>query len=359
MKAITVTSPGGPEALVWGTAPEPRPGPGDVIVQVAATAVNRADLHQRRGRYPVPPDTTEILGLECSGTVVEVGPEVREVARGDRVCALLDGGGYAERVAVPAGQLLRIPDGLDFAQAAALPEALCTVWLNLMTLGALAAGQTVLIHGGASGIGVFAIQLVRALGARAIVTVGSPRKAARCRDLGAIAVDYNQEDFVSAVHEHTGGRGADLVLDCVGGPYFTRNLAALADGGRLIVIGLLGGVHTDLDLNTLMRRRLTVTAGTLRSRTREEKAEIVAEVGEHLWPLVEAGTLRPVVDRYLPLARAAEAHRVVEASEHIGKVVLLVDDPDPHAGPAGTPDRLSEPEEMRAHPQAPALPRTR
>jgi putative PIG3 family NAD(P)H quinone oxidoreductase len=339
MKAITVTSPGGPEALAWGTAPEPRPGPGEVVVAVAATAVNRADLHQRRGRYPVPAGTTPVLGLECSGTVVEIGPGVRDVARGDRVCALLDGGGYAERVAVPVGQLLRMPGGLDFAQAAALPEAFCTVWLNLVSLGGLTAGQTVLVHGGASGIGVTAIQLIKAFGAHPIVTVGSPRKAGRCRELGAVAVEYPREDFVSAVHEHTGGRGAALVLDCVGGPYLTRNLTALADGGRLIVIGLLGGGHTDLDLNILLRRRLTVTAGTLRSRSREEKAGIVAEVGEHLWPLVEAGTLRPVIDRRLPLARAAEAHRVVEASEHIGKVVLLVDAPS--TGLAGTPDRLT------------------
>ncbi|WP_234545196.1 NAD(P)H-quinone oxidoreductase [Streptomyces shenzhenensis] len=333
MKAITVLAPGGPETLVWGEAPDPRPAGGEVVVEVAATAVNRADLHQRRGRYPVPAGATPILGLECAGTVVEVAPGIQEVAVGDRVCALLDGGGYAERVAVPAGQLLPLPGGLDFAEAAALPEALCTVWLNLVTLGGLTAQQTVLVHGGASGIGVFAIQLIKALGAKPIVTVGSPRKAQRCRELGAVAVDYHREDFVSLVHEHTGGRGADLVLDCIGGPYLTRNPAALADGGRLVVIGLLGGGHADLDMTPMLRRRLTVTAGTLRARTREEKARIVEEVRANLWPLVEAGALRPVIDRQLPIAQAAEAHRVVEASEHVGKVVLLVRDPHPSPPP--------------------------
>ncbi|MFC1421151.1 NAD(P)H-quinone oxidoreductase [Streptacidiphilus cavernicola] len=328
MKAITVCQAGGPEQLTWAEATAPRPAPGEVVVQVAATAVNHADLRQRRGLYPVPPGASPILGLECAGTVAEVGPDVQGIAVGDRVCALLDGGGYAERVAVPQGQLLPIPDGLDFAEAASLPEAACTVWLNLVMLGGLTAGQTVLVHGGTSGIGTLALQVIRELGARAVATAGSARKTEWCRDAGAIAVDYHHEDFVAAVRDATEGRGADLVLDCVGAPYLTRNLDALADGGRLLVIGLLGGRSTEIDLNTLLRHRLTLTASTLRARSAAEKARIVGQVREHLWPLIDAGRVRPVIDRILPLPEAAEAHRTLEGGGHIGKIVLTTPQPD-------------------------------
>lgn len=324
MKAIMVRQAGGPDQLSWVEAANPRPGPGEVVVQVAATAVNHADLRQRRGLYPVPPGASAILGLECAGTVAEVGPGVDGVAVGDRVCALLDGGGYAERVAVPQGQLLPIPDELDFPEAASLPEAACTVWLNLVMLGELTAGQTVLVHGGTSGVGTLALQIIRELGAQAVATAGSARKTDWCRDAGAIAVDYHREDFVTAVRDATEGRGADLVLDCVGAPYLARNLDALADGGRLLIIGLLGGRTTEIDLNTLLRRRLTLTAGTLRARSAPEKARVVGQVREHLWPLLGTGRVRPVVDRVLPVLEAAEAHRAMEAGGHIGKIVLTI-----------------------------------
>ena len=320
MHAIRITEPGGPEVLTWSEVPDPVLKEGEVLVDVAATAVNRADVSQRQGHYPPPPGTSEYPGLECSGTVVELGPGAEGWSVGDRVCALLSGGGYAERVAVPTGQLLPIPQGVDAVEAAALPEVACTVWSNLVMVGGLKAGETVLIHGGGSGIGTFAIQFARALGARVAVTAGSGRKLERCRELGAeIAVDYHTEDFTERLRAEG---GADLVLDIMGGSYLDSNLRSLATDGRLVIIGLMGGRRSEIDLGRMLAKRLSVQATTLRSRPASEKAAIVSGVLEQVWPLVEDGTIRPVVDRVLPLRDAAEAHRVMESSAHIGKILL-------------------------------------
>jgi putative PIG3 family NAD(P)H quinone oxidoreductase len=290
---------------------------------VAASAVNRADLMQRLGMYPPPPGAPEYPGLECSGRIAALGAGVTDWKAGDEVCALLSGGGYAERVAVPAGQLLPVPAGVTLAEAAALPEVTCTVWSNVFQLARLAVGETLLVHGGASGIGTMAIQLARARGARVLCTAGSADKLAFCTRLGAErAISYRDEDFTEVVSEVTGGRGADVILDLMGASYLARNVQALAPGGRLAIIGLQGGTRAELDLGTLLRKRASVSATTLRARPAEEKAEIVAAVREHVWPLVEAGTVRPVIDRTVPMAEAAEAHRVLEDGVHIGKVVL-------------------------------------
>ena len=315
--------PGGPEVLEWSEVPTPDAGPGEVLVQVAASAVNRADLLQRKGFYPPPAGASDILGLECSGTVAAVGEGVDGWSVGDPCVALLAGGGYAEMVAVPVGQLMPVPRGLDLVTAAALPEVACTVWSNVVLLARLGAGETFLVHGGGGGIGTFAIQVAVALGARVAVTAGSPEKLARCRDLGAeILVDYSKADFVERVKEATDGRGADVVLDNMGAAYLARNLEVLAPGGRLVVIGLQGGAKAELDLGRLMAKRASVAGTTLRARPVAEKAAICAAVTAQAWPLVEAGAIVPVVDRVLPMRDAAEAHRVVEASDHVGKVLL-------------------------------------
>ncbi|MGY1745300.1 NAD(P)H-quinone oxidoreductase [Blastococcus sp. SYSU D00695] len=330
MRAVTLDGPGGPEVLGWGEVPDPVCGPGEVVVDVVATAVNRADLLQRQGHYPPPPGASEVLGLECSGVVSEVGADVTGWGVGDEVCALLSGGGYAERVAVPAGQLLPRPAGVELATAAALPEVVCTVWSNVFLLAGLRRGETFLVHGGSSGIGTMAIQLAARAGARVLTTAGSAAKLAVCRELGAdVGIDYRQEDFVERVREATGGAGVDVVLDNMGAKYLARNVEALATGGRLVCIGMQGGTRAELDLGVLMRKRASVHATTLRSRPatgRGSKAEIVAAVLHDVWPDVERGVVRPIVDRRLPMSRAAEAHRVVAASEHIGKV-LLVNEP--------------------------------
>lgn len=324
MKAIVCSEPGGPEVLTWTEVPDPVPGPGEVVVEVVASAVNRADLMQRRGLYAPPPGITEVPGLECSGRVAELGEGVSGWSVGDPVCALLTGGGYAERVVVPAGQLLPVPAGLDLEAAAGLPETVCTVWSNVFMAAGLQPGETLLVHGGAGGIGTTAIQLGRVLGATVLVTVGSAAKAKRCLELGAhAAIDYKNEDFVSRVAELTDGRGADVILDNMGAKYLAANLEALAVNGRLTVIGLQGGTRAELDLGRLMAKRAAVIATTLRARPAAEKAAIVASVREHAWPLVADGTLRPIVDRRIPLPEAAEAHRVVEASDHVGKVLLV------------------------------------
>jgi putative PIG3 family NAD(P)H quinone oxidoreductase len=327
MRAVTVSGPGGPEVLGWGEVPDPVAGPGEVVVDVAATAVNRADLLQRAGRYPPPRGASEVLGLECSGVVSEVGEGVTGWSVGDEVCALLAGGGYAERVAVPAGQLLPRPAGVELATAAALPEVTCTVWSNVFTLAGLRRGETFLVHGGSSGIGTMAVQLAARAGARVFTTAGSAAKLAFCRELGAeVTIAYRDEDFVERVREETGGAGVDVVLDNMGAAYLARNVDALAVGGRLVVIGMQGGTRAELDLGKLLAKRASVAATALRSRPLDGpggKAEIVAAVRAHVWPDVERGVVRPVVDRRLPMSRAAEAHRVVEASEHIGKVLLL------------------------------------
>ena len=326
MRAVTVSAPGGPEVLGWGEVPAPEPGPGEVLLDVVASAVNRADLLQRQGHYPPPPGASDILGLECSGRVVALGPGTTGWAVGDECVALLAGGGYAEQVAVPVGQLMRVPRGLDLVTAAALPEVACTVWSNVVQLGRLHAGETLLVHGGGGGIGTFAIQVGVALGARVAVTAGSAEKLARCRELGAeIAVNYRDEDFVEAVRAATGGRGADVVLDNMGASYLARNIDVLAVGGRLVVIGLQGGTKAELDLGRLMAKRATVSATTLRARPVEEKAAICAAVEAEAWPLVESGAIEPVVDRVFPMSDAAEAHRVVAAGDHVGKVLLAVE----------------------------------
>ncbi|RAY14620.1 NAD(P)H-quinone oxidoreductase [Actinomadura craniellae] len=319
MYAITIQEPGGPDVLEWSEVPDPVPGPGEVVIEVAASAVNRADVMQRKGLYPPPPGTPPYPGLEASGRVAELGPDVTGWQVGDEVCALLSGGGYAERVAVPAGQLLPVPRGVDVVEAAALPEVACTVWSNVFMIAGLREGETFLVHGGGSGIGTMAIQLAKARGARVICTVGSPEKAARCRELGAdLAIDYRTEDFVARSGE------VDVILDHLGAAYLSRNIEALAPGGRLVVIGLQGGARAEIDLSLLLRKRAAVHATSLRARPLEEKAGIVAGVRAGVWPLIEAGRVRPVVDRAIPMPEAAQAHRVLESSVHVGKILLTV-----------------------------------
>ena len=318
MRAVTLPTHGGLEALVLADVEDPVAGPGEVVVDVVATAVNRADLLQRMGFYDPPPGTSPYPGLECSGVIRSLGAGVTGWSVGDAACALLSGGGYAEQVAVPAGQLMRVPDQVPLLEAAALPEVACTVWSNVFQRAGLRPGERLLVHGGASGIGTHATQLAHALGAHVTVTVGSPEKAARCLELGADrAVLYKEEDFVSA-------GPFDVVLDNMGAKYLERNVAALATDGRLVVIGLQGGLRAELDLGTLLRKRASVHATSLRARPLEEKAAICAAVQEHVWPLVADGRVRPVVDRVLALDEVGEAHRVVEASEHTGKVILAV-----------------------------------
>jgi putative PIG3 family NAD(P)H quinone oxidoreductase len=315
--AITVGEPGGPDQLVWTEAPDPVPAGGEVVLDVAATAVNRADLLQRMGLYPPPPGASPILGLECSGRVVELGDDVTGWRVGEEACALLAGGGYAERVAVPQEQLMPLPPAVDVVRAAALPEVACTVWANVVMLAGLRKGETFLVHGGAGGIGTFAIQLGHALGARVIATAGTPEKLERCRDLGADdVINYREEDFVDRVND------ADVILDNMGARYLDRNIRALARNGRLIVIGLQGGARGELDLTALMDKQGALHATTLRRRTVGEKARICAEVAGHVWPLLGTGAIRPVIDRVLPLPEAAAAHRIAEAGEHVGKLLL-------------------------------------
>lgn len=320
--AVTLPSAGGPEVLTLAEVDDPQAGPGEVLVDVAATAVNRADVMQRLGHYPPPPGAPPYPGLECSGTIAALGEGVAGWEVGDRVCALLAGGGYAERVAVPAAQLLPVPTGLSLVEAAALPEVACTVWSNVFQRAALQPGELLLVHGGASGIGTMAVQLGAHAGARVVATVGSAAKAARVRELGAErTVLYRDEDFVDVVR---GLGGADVVLDVIGAAYLARNVDALADGGRLVVIGLQGGARAELDLGALLAKRGSVHATALRSRPAAQKAAIVQAVLAGVWPAVESGEVRPVVDRVLPLAEAAEAHQSLEASEHVGKIVLQV-----------------------------------
>jgi len=321
MRAITISEPGGPEALVLADVPDPVPDAGEVLVEVAASAVNRADVLQRQGFYDPPPGASPYLGLECSGRIAELGPGVTGWSVGDEVCALLAGGGYAERVVVPIGQLLPVPKGVDLATAAALPEVAATVWSNVFQIAHLRPGETLLVHGGSSGIGTMAIQLGKAVGAQVAATAGGARKLAACRELGAdLVVNYREQDFVAEL----GAKGADVILDVVGAKYLGRNVDALAVNGRLVIIGLQGGVKAELNLAKLLSKRGAVIATSLRARPLDEKTAIVAAVREHVWPLVEAGVVRPVVDRAFPLADAAGAHRLLESSEHIGKILLTV-----------------------------------
>jgi len=324
MRAVVITEPGEPEVLQWLEVPDPVPAPGEVVIDVVASGVNRADLMQRQGFYPPPSGASPYPGLECSGRVRAVGAEVTTWRPGDQVCALLSGGGYAEQVAVPEGQLLPVPANVDTTTAAAFPETACTVYANVFQLAGLAAGETLLVHGGSSGIGTMAIQLAKAFGARVACTAGSQEKLDRCRALGAdLAVNYRTEDFVAAVKEATGGTGADVILDIMGASYLARNLDALATGGRLVVIGRQGGSRAELDLGVLQAKRASLYATTLRARPDHEKAAVVNAVREHVWPLIDARQVVAVIDRELPMSQAAQAHRLMAASEHIGKILLL------------------------------------
>ena len=309
--------------LSLGDVDAPAPAPGEVLLEVVATAVNRADLLQRAGKYPPPPGVSHVLGMECSGRIAALGESVTGWEIGDEVCALLSGGGYAEQVAVPAVQLMRIPAGVDLVTAGALPEVACTVWSMVFDTARLALGESFLVHGGSSGVGTMAIQLAKARGARVFTTAGTAAKVAACRDLGAdVAINYRERDFAGVIADETGGDGVDVILDTVGAKYLARNLASLATAGRISVIGLLGGASAELDLGALMVKRGTIYAATLRARPIEQKAAIVAGTEAHVWPLIGQGLVKPVVYRVLPLADAAEAHRIVGSSSHIGKVVL-------------------------------------
>lgn len=323
MRAVVIEEPGGPDVLQVRQVPDPEPAAGEVVVATVAAGVNRADIMQRQGFYPPPPGAPSYLGLECSGRIVAVGAGVTGWQQGDEVCALLAGGGYAEQVAVPVGQLLSIPAELTLTAAAALPEVACTVYSNVVMFARLAAGETLLVHGGASGIGTFAIQLGRALGARVACTAGSAEKLARCRELGAeLAINYQDDDFTAAVLDFTDGKGADVILDIIGAAYLPANVSALATSGRLVVIGMQGGMTGELDLGQLTRKRATVHGSTLRARPVAEKAAIVAAVQANLWPLVASGQIAPVIEATLPLAKAAEAHSLLESGRHVGKILL-------------------------------------
>lgn len=328
MYAMTIPKPGAPDALILAEVPEPVPAAGEVLVDVVSAGVNRADVMQRIGVYPPPPGASPYPGLEISGVIRELGPAVSGWQVGEPVCALLTGGGYAERVAVPAGQLLPVPAGVGLADAAALPEVACTVWANVIQLAGLQVGETLLVHGGTSGIGTMAIQLAKQLGARVAVTAGSAAKLEACRSLGAdILVDYTTQDFVEEVRAATDGHGADVVLDNMGAKYLARNVHVLAANGRVVVIGLQGGRTAELDLGELLSKRASVAATSLRLRPEHEKAAIVSGVREQVWPLVEAGKIQPVIHARFPLAEAAEAHATMEASTHVGKLLLDVAPP--------------------------------
>jgi putative PIG3 family NAD(P)H quinone oxidoreductase len=323
MHAVVITRPGDPDVLQWAEVPDIEAGPGEVLIDVAAAGVNRADLLQRQGSYDPPPGTSPYPGLEASGTIVATGPGVTGWAVGDRVCALLSGGGYASVAAVPAGQLLPVPASLSLTEAAALPEVVCTVYSNVFQAARLAAGETFLVHGGSSGIGTMAIQLAKHFGATVAVTAGSAEKLEACRELGAdIMINYRDEDFVAAVRAATSGHGADVILDIIGAKYLERNIDALAADGRLAIIGMQGGVRAELNLGLLMAKRGTVISTTLRARPPEQKAKIVAAVRSDVWPLVEGSVIKPVIYRELPLREAAEAHRIMAASTHTGKILL-------------------------------------
>ncbi len=325
MRAITLPTYGAPDALVWADADDPVAKPGDVVIDVQAAGVNHADLLQRRGRYAPPSGTVNIPGLECGGVIAEVGEGVDRWRVGDEVCALLAGGGYAEKVAVSAGQVLPAPRGLSLTEAAAFPEVACTVWSTVVMKARIRAGETLLVHGGTSGIGTFAIQLARALDVRPIATCGTDAKCERARELGAShAINYRSDDFVAVVKDVTAGRGVDVILDVVGGEYLPRNIDALAPDGRLVVIATQGGRRGELDFGALMAKRALVYGAGLRSRPVEQKAAIVAEVERHVWPLVETGAIRPVIEAEIPMPEAWRAHELLEAGHHVGKILLTL-----------------------------------
>ncbi|AHH15003.1 putative quinone oxidoreductase [Nocardia nova SH22a] len=327
MYAVTLDGFGGPEVIRWSEVPDPAPpGPGEVAIDVLAAGVNRADLLQRQGFYPPPPGASDIMGLEVSGVVAQVGDGVKDPVPGTPVCALLSGGGYAQRVVVPAAQVLPVPEGMDIAAAAALPEVAATVWSNLVMRAGLHAGQLLLVHGGGSGIGTHAIQVAASRGVRVAVTAGSQYKLDRCTELGAnIGINYREQDFVEMIGEMG---GADVILDNMGAAYLGRNVAALADDGQICVIGMQGGVKAELILSELLGKRGTIHATNLRRRPatgRSSKAEIVAELRQHLWPLITAGTVVPVVHAEVPVTEAAQAQRLLDSPETVGKVLLRLD----------------------------------
>ena len=325
MRVIEISSPGGPEVLKPAARPVPQPRQGEVLVEVHAAGINRPDVLQRQGVYPPPADASDLPGLEVAGRVAAVGDGVTSWAVGEPVCALVNGGGYAEYCTVPAGQCLPVPKGLDFVQAASLPETCFTVWSNVFDRAALQSGETFLVQGGTSGIGVTAIQMVHAFGNRVFATAGSDEKCAACRKLGAeLGINYRTEDFVAAVAAATGGKGVDVILDMVGGDYVPRELKALADDGRLVLIAFLGGAKATVNLADIMRRRLVLTGSTLRPRGSAVKAGIANRLRERVWPLIEAGKIRPVVHAVIPLDRAADGHALMESGAHIGKIVLTV-----------------------------------
>jgi NADPH2:quinone reductase len=322
MDVVEITAPGGPEVLRPARRPLPTPGPGEVLVRVAAAGVNRPDVFQRQGRYAPPPGASDLPGLEIAGHVVGDGAALRD---GDAVCALLPGGGYAQYAVAAEALCLPVPRGFSMEEAAALPETFFTVWHNVFERGRLAPSETLLVHGGSSGIGTTAILLARAFGARVLVTAGNPEKCAACVALGAErAIDYKTEDFAAVVAEATGGRGVDVVLDMVGASYLERNLACLAPDGRLVVIAVLGGSRAELNLVTVMQKRPTVTGSLLRPRPVAEKARIAAALRAEVWPRLDRGEIRPVIHARFPLGEAAEAHRLMESSAHVGKIVLMV-----------------------------------
>ncbi|GEP40396.1 NAD(P)H quinone oxidoreductase [Nocardioides psychrotolerans] len=325
MRAVIATAAGGPEVLSVHEVPDVEPGPGEVAIAVVATAVNRADLLQRQGFYPPPPGASEVIGLECSGTIAAVGEGVEQWSVGDEVCALLAGGGYASRVVVPAGQVMPVPDGVDLVTAAALPEVAATVWSNVFMVAGLKPHEGFLVHGGAGGIGTFAIQLASALGARVFTTGGTAEKLAFCASLGAdVTINYRDEDFVEAVKAATGGGGVDVILDNMGAKYLQRNVEALATEGRLVIIGMQGGIKAELDISVLLRKRGAVIATSLRSRAADQKAAICASLVELVWPLVAEGLVRPIVHGTMPLDDVVAAHELMESGEHTGKIVLTV-----------------------------------
>ncbi|KAG0476417.1 hypothetical protein HPP92_013258 [Vanilla planifolia] len=324
MRAVEIKTFGGPEVLELREVGEPEVTDGEVLIRVEAAGVNRADTIQRRGSHPPPDGVSPYPGLEVSGTVVAVGSSVNRWKVGDQVCALLGGGGYAEKVAVPAGQVLPIPKGISVKDAASLVEVACTVWSTVFMTSHLTAGETFLVHGGSSGIGTFAIQIAKYYGIRVFVTAGSEEKLAACKNLGAdVCINYKTEDFVARVKEETGGKGVDVILDSIGAAYLQRNLDSLNIDGRLFIIGFLGGTVAEVNLGRVLARRLTIQASGLRNRSIENKAAIVSAVEKHVWPAVEAGKVKPVVYKTLPLSEAAEAHRILESSAHIGKILLI------------------------------------
>ena len=324
MRAVIAPDPGGPEALTVADLPDPEPGPGEVVIDVVASAVNRADTLQRQGFYPPPAGASDVLGLECSGRISALGEGVDSFAVGDEVCALLAAGGYAEKVAVPAGQVMPLPPGISVEDAAAIPEVACTVWSNVFMVAGLAPEETLLVHGGAGGIGNIAIQLGKAVGARVFATAGSAEKMALCESLGADrAIDYHDEDFVEVLEK---AGGADVILDNMGAKYLGRNVKALATEGRLVIIGMQGGSRGELDIAGLLRKRGAVIATSLRSRPTEEKAAICAAVVEHVWPLIGEGKVRSLVHERIPLDEVSRAHELMESGSHTGKILLQVTD---------------------------------